>query len=295
MGALKAGDIKAWDELSTSQNDVIAKNKGMAKWARDDPSIMISPTGKPRPSRADTMFDIRLLNTNAVGKSTERTISLPFVESTAGLGLVLKGNAPVLVHEVDRGSSAAIAGVKLNEAIIEVDGVACSTAGHKQVVRMFTDALTRAKAKREVEKQGRGGKTGPLETMVVASRDYIPDAGLGDVNLVLPGQISDVQDTGNPGDPYAPIREAASQHQVEAARLMQAGSFQQARVLLDRAINLLSSIPQVVERYISLPAPTIHCFFKFYRNPSSVLFTIQLIYPHPLFYPSNLFGSRIQP
>ena len=45
-------------------------------------------------------------------------------------------------------------------------------------------------------------------------------------------------------DPYAPIREAASRHQVEAARLMQAENFKEARVLLDRAIELLHSIPQ---------------------------------------------------
>ena len=53
-------------------------------------------------------------------------------------------------------------------------------------------------------------------------------------------------------DPYAAIREAASRNQVEAARLMQTENFREARILLDKAIVLLQSIPQM---YVSWGAP----------------------------------------
>ena len=86
-------------------------------------------------------------------------------------------------------------------------------------------------------------------------------ANVADISITLPGQAGDVSGGGGggggyeqqqqqqegPADPYAPIREAAARHQVEAARLMQDERFKEARVLLDRAIGLLQSIPQESE------------------------------------------------
>lgn len=133
---------------------------------------------------------------------------------------------------------------------------ACTNLTHRQVVKMFNNALHKA----HEEGTGTGAKAGMPKKSALADHAEGQSTSVSDVNIGLPGAYdSDDLDSeegfGNlvTNDPYAPIREAASQHQVEAARLMQSGNYKRARVLLDRAINLLASIPALEEQV--QPAP----------------------------------------
>ena len=56
-----------------------------------------------------------------------RLIALPRFPGFSGLGLVLMGNAPVTISEVDEGGPADIAGVKSGDLLLEINEHPCVT------------------------------------------------------------------------------------------------------------------------------------------------------------------------
>jgi len=118
--------------------------------------------------------------------------------------------------------------------------VPCASARHQEVVYQFTPVITTAQP----------------QALKSPRKNNAPDdqPGFGASHGALPGQIGAGPSIGPTDtfhvdpvddDPYAAIREAASRNQVEAARLMQTENFREARILLDKAIILLQSIPQI--------------------------------------------------
>lgn len=209
------------------------------------------------------MFELGVVSTDGFGRRETRTLYVPHVNNLGELGLVVSGDAPVVVYKVDPGSAAARAGVDTGDELISIGGKMCARSRHQEVVDLFTSVITDA-----LQSQSHSGaKTGSAAAAPQQKRwsadqgamgfggDFIGGQGnsnvpadVNDIGISLPGQAGGGFDDEAPQvDPYAPIREAAGRHQVEAARLMQEERFKEARVLLDRAIGLLQSIPQESE------------------------------------------------
>lgn len=183
------------------------------------------------------------------GRKVTKSLFLSKADVSQGLGIVLKGDAPVSICEVEGGGPSWKAGLRLDDVITSVNGTPCVNSSHKAVIALVSRALQKVQS----DSSSQRGVRGHAMSMVVTAQDARPDAAISDVNISLPGQawgedgasVSKAGgDDGTGDDPFAPIREAASQHQLEAARLMQTGNFKQARILLDRAIELLQSIPK---------------------------------------------------
>lgn len=186
------------------------------------------------------------------GRKVNKSAFLSKSDVLQGLGIVLKGDAPVSICEVERGGPAWNAGLRLDDFMTSVNGVPCIKLSHKAVIALVTKALQQVQSSGSPDRRATGGGY-QATSMVVTAQDAMPDAALSDVNASPQGQAhgDEVTGVGSGGaaadendDPFAPLREAAIRHQLEAARLMQTGNFKQARILLDRAIGLLQSIPK---------------------------------------------------
>ena len=219
------------------------------------------------------MFELGVTSTDGFGRRETKTLYIPHVNNLGELGLVVSGDAPVVVYKVDPGSAAARAGVDTGDELISIGGAKCARSRHQEVVDLFTKAITAALEQQQQQQQqqssGYGSNAPPQQkrwsadqgNMGFGGGDFGGSGGgnnyaadVNDIAISLPGQAGggggdayaqqQQQQQEGPEDPYAPIREAAARHQVEAARLMQEERFKEARVLLDRAIGLLQSIPQ---------------------------------------------------
>eukprot|EP00037_Helgoeca_nana_P016589 m.155972 g.155972 ORF g.155972 m.155972 type:complete len:598 (-) comp23599_c0_seq1:72-1865(-) len=165
-------------------------------------------------------------------------VVIPEAQTLKGLGITLKGDGPIFVAGVEAVGPAAAAGLRPDDCLVTVNGTACASATHGVVVELVKKAVVRAQAAARSATYHQN----PVGPMVVLPGATQADASLSDVNV---GTVHTraLGATRVVFDPYSLIREAASQQQLEASRLMQIGQFAQARVLLDKAIELLSSIP----------------------------------------------------
>lgn len=195
------------------------------------------------------------------GRKSTKSLFLSKADVSKGLGIVLKGDAPVSICEVECDGPSWIGGLRVDDVFTSVNGTPCVNSSHKTVIALVSKALQKLQSE---DDQDHRGVRGHAMSMVVTAQDARPDAAISDVNISLPGQAWGDDDAGGGGskagdgadDPFAPIREAASQHQLEAARLMQTGNFKQARILLDRAIELLQSIPKSHENSPQKASPS---------------------------------------
>ena len=58
--------------------------------------------------------------------------------SKSGFGLVLTGDSPVVVSDIDEGSPASQSDLRVGDIILEVDGHSCVMATHDQVVELIS-------------------------------------------------------------------------------------------------------------------------------------------------------------
>eukprot|EP00041_Stephanoeca_diplocostata_P029327 m.863039 g.863039 ORF g.863039 m.863039 type:complete len:644 (+) comp23539_c0_seq8:319-2250(+) len=260
----------------------------------DDPDEqIISPKARTHPHHRRTEADgskdlhIGIARIEASGKLLPRTITISSQECARGLGLSLADEAPVHVHAVAADSPSADAGIRANDRIISVAGTMCAAASHTTVIKLLAKAVAvtqqRAKPRQQIPQP---------PNLVVGAAPMRADAALSDVNVSLPGQAShdhtddevipsfnttrtshgtihsannSAKTTARQSDTYASLRDAASHHQIEAATLMKAGQFRQARALLDKAIDLLSGIPHNANASVAAPAGS-HEYRRSLRN-----------------------------
>ena len=67
-----------------------------------------------------------------------RLINVRNFSSKSGFGLVLTGDSPVVVSEIDAGSPASQTDLRVGDIILEVDGHSCVMATHDQVVELIS-------------------------------------------------------------------------------------------------------------------------------------------------------------
>lgn len=211
---------------------------GMASADPDDAVInpQRRPSGKAASERG-IVFGVT--RRDAFGNRRLHKVVVPDAQTLNGLGITLKGDGPVFVAAVEAIGPAFAAGLRANDCFVTINGTACAAAAHSVVVDLVARAVaqSQANARRAVHQPN---PLGPGRPMVVLPGEAQPDASLSDVTVSVPPTHTHARSA----DPYGPIRDAASHHQLEAARLMQEGHFKQAKVLLDKAIELLSSIPR---------------------------------------------------
>ena len=160
-----------------------------------------------------------------------KSLFLSKADVSQGLGIVLKGDAPVSICEVEGGGPSWDAGLRLDDVITSVNGTPCVNSSHKAVIALVSRALQKVQSDKSSQRSARGHAM----SMVVTAQDARPDAAISDVNISLPGQAwgddgasgSAAGDDGK-DDPFAPIREAASQHQLEAVRRPTASPWKRA-------------------------------------------------------------------
>jgi hypothetical protein len=229
-------------------------NKGFGSEFEEDDwnNMMLAPVGVPNAMRypkGNHMFELGVTSVDGFGRREEKVLYVPHVNNLGELGLVVSGDAPVVVYKVDPGSAAARAGVDTGDELCSIGGHKCARSRHQEVVDLFTRVINTGQQPQELGGFKPATKRWSADGNVNAGFGGM-SAGVdaGDIAISLPGQAGGGFDSApqqqGPSDPYAPIREAAGRHQVEAARLMQEERFKEARVLLDRAIGLLQSIPQ---------------------------------------------------
>jgi len=283
-------DLEAWAADTRKASGVMGFGMDVGEQTYYN-NMVLPGQGGHDPNRfppGNHMFELGVTSTDGFGRRETKTLYIPHVNNLGELGLVVSGDAPVVVYKVDPGSAAARAGVDTGDELISIGGTKCAQSRHQQVVDLFTNVITTAQTQQQQHLGGSSGFGGgggggssnhaPQQaqrwsadqgTMGFGGGDFGGGGGgssnpatVEDIAISLPGQAGDMgggggggygqqqqqqQQRDGPEDPYAPIREAAARHQVEAARLMQEERFKEARVLLDRAIGLLQSIPQESE------------------------------------------------
>ena len=88
------------------------------------------------------MFELGVTSTDGFGRRETKTLYIPHVNNLGELGLVVSGDAPVIVYKVDPGSAAARAGVDTGDELISIGGTRCAQSRHQQVVDLFTKVIT---------------------------------------------------------------------------------------------------------------------------------------------------------
>lgn len=186
------------------------------------------------------------------GLKVHKSAFIPKKALEDGLGIVLKGDAPVLLCEVEPNGPSWDAGLRVDDCLTSVNGVACGNASHQTVISLVSKALQHQQE--PVSTSGYNHNPSFGSAMVVKAQDTKPDATISDLDIRLPGSMdaNDKRNVQKPtaaggDDAFAPIREALSLQQLEAARLMKAGQFKAARELLDKAIELHLRLPQIVK------------------------------------------------
>ena len=168
-----------------------------------------------------------------------KSLFLSKADVSKGLGIVLKGDAPVSICEVECDGPSWIGGLRVDDVFTSVNGTPCVNSSHKTVIALVSKALQKLQSE---DDQDHRGVRGHAMSMVVTAQDARPDAAISDVNISLPGQAWGDDDAGGGGskagdgadDPFAPIREAASQHQLEAVQRLEARTWERAPCLARR-------------------------------------------------------------
>eukprot|EP00912_Choanoflagellata_sp_UC4_P000934 UC4_evm8s575 len=186
-----------------------------------------------------------------------RICELPKMPSFPGLGLVLAGNRPVRVQEIETGSPSEAAGLQAGDEIMEVMGLPCHECQHHEVVRLIDASVRRIQsdsspeaenspemvqsgrsaahfaAKREARRKARLAKRGSIENL----RSLVKDADETDpedIHIYLDG-INNASESSDKNSMHS----LASKHRDRAAALMKEGKYAEAGRLLDRAIKMV--------------------------------------------------------
>eukprot|EP00039_Didymoeca_costata_P003166 m.65684 g.65684 ORF g.65684 m.65684 type:complete len:384 (+) comp11751_c0_seq2:111-1262(+) len=229
--------VRAWipDSPRKSLKDGNNKNVVQNSWFQKDldefedkdwENMMLPvPDSPKRVSKPSSfMFEVEVISNFAGGRRAKRTVYMPHVKNSSDLGLVISGSCPVSVHLVEQESPSAKAGIVSGDEIVAIGKQPCSHLNHHDVVRLFSKVISSAKRKSsDQEFFGFPSNRVSEDTESISS---------------IPGQIDTEKDS------FEPIREAAARHQSEAASLIKAERFKEARVLLDKALDLIGKVPQ---------------------------------------------------